>query len=225
MVAFLQRLPQLDAERYRELAAPVPRTELPDPLDALVPPSTVPASVTESCARCHGVDGLGRGTGAFPVLAGQTREYLLATLQAYARGERYSGIMQPASAPLDPDEVRDVTTYYSGLSRRGASTDNGAADPELLERGRRIATRGAPERLVPACLECHGERQPRNPHYPRLSGQYEEYIALQLRLFRTGTRGGTAYANIMRQVATMLSDDDIRAAARYFAVNPAHPPR
>jgi cytochrome c553 len=221
VVAFLQRLPALDANGYRELAAPVPISDLPDPLDALVPPSRTPAAVRESCARCHGFDGLGRSTGAFPVLAGQKFEYLLASLQAYARGRRYSGIMQPASAPLDPGEMQSVAAYYSGLGRNKAKAVVASADPDLLERGRIIASRGVPDRLVPPCLECHGERQPRNPLYPLLWGQYEEYIALQLQLFRAGNRGGTDYSSVMRKVAATLSDDDVRAAARYFASYPS----
>lgn len=214
MVAFLQQLPSLDARTYSELAAPAEGADVPDPMDALVPPQDVPATVRESCVRCHGRDGRGRGTGAFPKLAGQQPAYLLGSLEAYARGERHSGIMQPASAPIDREEMRQIAEYYARMDPGGAEHAPAAG----LDLGRTIATQGLPDRLVPACIECHGPTdRARNPHYPRLSGQYADYLELQLTLFKSGARGGTAYAPIMRQVAAQLTDEQMRAVALYFA--------
>ncbi|HXW07479.1 MAG TPA: c-type cytochrome [Vicinamibacterales bacterium] len=222
MVAFLRRLPSLDARGYVELAAPHDAADMPDPLESLTPPRSVPDAIRESCARCHGADGLGRGTGAFPKLAGQRPAYLLASLEAYARGQRHSGIMQPAAAPLDRDEMRQIAEYYSGLDGGGSALGSlhaeTRADTGAEDLGRRIATRGLPDQLIPPCIECHGPgEQPRNPHYPRLAGQYAEYLELQLRLFKAGQRGGTSYASIMHKVASRLSEDQMQAVASYLA--------
>jgi cytochrome c553/cytochrome c5 len=218
VVAFLRVLPTLDESGYRELtglneAAPGDKLPLED-LAGESPP--VPETVTENCARCHGLDGRGQGTGAFPRLDGQRFEYLSASLHAYAGGRRHSGIMEPLAAHLGSDDIRQIAEYYSGLPS-AVHAPNAAGDPGAIERGRVLATHGDPGRLVPACRECHGPGVTRNPHYPRLSGQYADYIVQQLRLFRSHSRGGTEYLNIMMKVAGQLSDEQIGDVAQYYA--------
>ena len=74
-----------------------------------------------------------------------------------------------------------------------------------------------PARRVPSCADCHGpSAAPRNPFYPELSGQYADYLVQQLRLFQQGRRGGTAYARLMHQVVGRLSEDEMRAVARFY---------
>jgi cytochrome c553 len=213
MVAFLRRLPALSSQGYQELAGTLKPVASAEPLEDLVVDARPPSAVTESCGRCHGVDGLGRGHGAFPRLAGQRAEYLLASLDAYANGTRLSGIMEPVAAALDRGARQQIAQYYA---TRPAGTPAAAA-PDV-SRGRTIATDGIPDRLVPACSECHGPASaPRNPHYPLLAGQYQEYLVQQLSLFKAGRRGGTAYRHIMHRVAGQLTDEQIRAAAAYYA--------
>ena len=221
MVAFLQTLPKLDANGYQELAgvnmaAPDDRPQ-PEPLLGPAPP--VPDIVTTSCARCHGIDGRGRGTGAFPRLDGQRMEYLSGSLVAFGRGERNSGVMEPLVAHLGTDEIRAIAQYYSGVAADGPRPSS-SLDAGALERGRQIASKGDPGRLVPACRECHGPGVTRNPNYPRLAGQYENYIELQLQLFRSHSRGGTEYRDIMMKVAGQLTEEQIRDVAQYYASLP-----
>jgi cytochrome c553 len=52
--------------------------------------------------------------------------------------------------------------------------------------------------------------------YPRVAGQYAEYIAAQLRAFRDGTRANDPNS-MMRGVAARMSDREIRAVAEYAA--------
>ena len=225
MVAFLRALPDLDARDYRELAGTLkPATrpvEATVPLEDLVVADEPPPAVTATCARCHGIDGMGRGLGAFPRLAGQRPAYLLASLRAYARAERHSGIMQPVAAGLDATALEPIAAYYANqrspsLGASGTIAAE-AATPEIA-RGRAIATSGVPDRLVPPCVECHGPgAQPRNPLYPVLAGQYAEYLVQQLSAFKAEDRGGTEYHHIMQKVAGQLTDEQIRAVAEYYA--------
>lgn len=221
VVAFLRTMPQLDADRYNDLAGltkAAPGDKLPlEDLAGESPP--VPEVVSENCARCHGLDGRGRGAGGFPRLDGQRLEYLSGSLLAYARGSRHSGIMEPLSAHLGPDNIRDIAAYYSGLPS-SIPAPNAAADPAAVERGRLIATNGDPGRLVPACSECHGPGVTRNANYPRLSGQYADYIVGQLRLFRSHGRGGTEYLDIMMKIAGQLTEEQMHDVAQYYASLP-----
>lgn len=220
MVAFLRKLPELDPAQYNELtgaAKAAPDDKLP--LENLMGPTPpMPDAVAENCARCHGIDGLGRGTGAFPRLAGQRHEYLSASLVAYARGERHSGVMEPVAANLGADDIDAIARYYAGLPPGGPAAAE-TNDPEV-ETGRRIASEGIPERLIPACSECHGPGGERNRHYPRLSGQYADYLRLQLEIYRDKRRGGTPYHEIMHNFVGQLTDDHIRAVSKYFASLP-----
>ena len=208
MVAFLLVLPDLDAGEYRQLVHSEP-VSAPQPVG-------VPRVIRESCARCHGVDGRGRGSGAFPHLAGQRPDYLFAALQAYARGRRHSGIMEPIAADLSPEERREAALYYA--SRKEPLSP---APPQTalaaIERGKSIAHRGIPSQRIPSCADCHGPgASRRNPFYPVLAGQDAGYLVLQLELFKKEHRGGSAYAHLMRPAASRLTPQQMRDVAVYY---------
>jgi len=220
MVAFLQALPSLDANEYRRMAMGEPRPAADAPIRNLLPEEAPPA-LAASCARCHGVDEVERGLGAFPKLAGQKPDYLLASLEAYASGRRGSGMMEPIAAALTPETMRELVQYYSRLPA-GKQSSESNNHSSAIERGRAIAHYGIPGQRVPACIECHGPSLiPRNPAYPLLAGQYPEYLILQLELFKKKTRGGTAYSHLMHFVAGGLTAEQMSDVARYFAsLNP-----
>lgn len=221
MVAFLRTLPDLDAEAYRQLVhGEATPSGTMAALDGLSGSAKVPQAVTANCGRCHGVDGRGRGAGAFPKLAGQRPSYLFAALHAYARGERHSGTMEPIAAGLNLDEMRELALYYGSL--REASPGLPHPDDTLaIEPGKAIARRGIPSQRVPACVACHGPGATRrNPFYPALAGQYADYLILQLTLFNKARRGGSAYAHLMRPVATRLTPTQMRDVALYYASLP-----
>jgi cytochrome c553 len=224
MVAFLRRLPNLDAESYRRLIqGEAPPDGSVTPMGALTGQPERPRAVTASCGRCHGVDGRGRGVGAFPKLAGQRPAYLLASLQAFARGERHSGIMQPIAAGLSQEEMRELAGYYGSLQELSPSRLPQDTAP-AIERGKAIADRGIPSQRVPSCADCHGPGATRrNPVYPELAGQYADYLVLQLEIFKKNVRGGTDYAHLMRRLAAGLTPEQMRDVALYYASLPAAP--
>ncbi|MBP2301029.1 c-type cytochrome [Azospirillum picis] len=226
LTAFLLRLDRMGAEEYRRLAfGPVEGdehsrvTELNGPADETL----------RYCARCHGRDGNGRDSGAFPRLAGQSADYLYESLRAYAAGTRYSGFMQPAAAGLDDGEMRALAEHFAAQSpvqSPAAGTPGpGEGDEPLLEVGRTIAEDGDPSGGVPACSSCHGRdgngaAHARDPRYPSLDGQHAGYIEQQLRLWRDGSRGDNALSRIMGAAARRLTDDQIRALSLYYANRP-----
>lgn len=243
-VAFLRRLPRLEPAQFRRLAY---GEEAEAPAIGPTRSATQPQALA-NCARCHGRDGMGRGDGAFPPLAGQSEAYLLASLRAYARGDRHSGVMGPVAAALDEREMRVVAKHYAAAAVPGADghAEGGTADVgdsvaaandgdeeraggarrdprgDAIARGARLAREGAAARRVASCVECHGPGSaPRNALYPRLAGQPAAYIELQLSLVQHGTRGGTPYAGIMATVADRLQPSDIRDLAAYYASLPA----
>ncbi len=220
MVAFLQALPAMTEQRYRELALGV-RAEDRESASAGRPGSSKSTldRVLDDCSRCHGADGSGRGASAVPRLAGQREAYLLGTLQAYASGTRHSGIMQPVAAGLDPQMLNELAKHYAGLSMD--TLVDFVASPEVLARGKELAERGMPARGIPSCVHCHGpKRSPRNPMYPDIAGQHARYLKQQLELFSAGTRGGSEYLHVMHSAAQRLKPEQMQALADYYAALP-----
>jgi cytochrome c553 len=227
MVAFLRHLPRLDASGYRQLvhgpvanqpaavAAIAPMQEMSVP--ATGPTDALAQLAAENCARCHGLDGLGRGTGAFPNLAGQRPAYLAAALQAYTNSTRPSGLMEPVAAGLSAESLRALAGYYAQLPRLTATPARHANDAAALTRGAAIAQQGLPQQRLPACAACHGPgEQARQPHYPVLAGQPANYLVLQLELFNTRVRRGSEYAHLMHPIAARLSPAQMRDVALYY---------
>lgn len=125
MVAFLQTLPDLDANSYASL---------------------IRDNATGSCESCHGVEGQG-GIPGTPRLDIQTPGYLAAALKAFRNGSRQSGTMMAAARQLSDDEINQLAQHYGrNVDQRGTGTPAEAAE---------IAQNGIPERDIPACASCH----------------------------------------------------------------------
>jgi glucose/arabinose dehydrogenase/cytochrome c553 len=71
---------------------------------------------TFACAACHGADA--SGNESYPALRGQHAGYTIATLLAYANGERNtdaSGIMPKIARSLSEEEMRAIAAYLEGM--------------------------------------------------------------------------------------------------------------
>ena len=71
-----------------------------------------------------------------------------------------------------------------------------------------------------ACVDCHGAagNAPIDPTYPKLGGQYHDYIAQALQKYRDGDRKHP----LMASQAADLTDQQIADLAAYFGSQPAH---
>ncbi len=69
-----------------------------------------------------------------------------------------------------------------------------------------------------ACQACHGAdgNAGTDPQYPRLAGQYRDYLAHALHSYKKGERKNP----IMAGFVTTLSDQDIENVAAYFSSLP-----
>jgi cytochrome c553 len=207
VIAFLQVLPQLSKEEYRAL---VSRT-LPSDIEKSI------ASVPKlgSCLTCHDGAGLAATSDLVPKLAGQSKSYIAQSLHAYAKGARFSGIMEPVAAGLTVGDIDLLATYYGSLVRTEAKMAE-HYDQALINKGRNIFNLGIVAQAVPACTSCHG----RAPVFPALEGQSSRYTTTQLQLFRSGSRGNNASSDLMRAIALRLDARAIDAIAAYVATLP-----
>ena len=70
-----------------------------------------------------------------------------------------------------------------------------------------------------ACVDCHGAggNAPIDPTYPKLGGQYHDYIAQALQKYRDGDRKHP----LMASQAADLTDQQIADLAAYFGAQPS----
>lgn len=168
-----------------------------------------------ACASCHGETGIADGSGAFPRLTGQLPFYLYQQLRGFADGTRPNPVMSPIAKGLSNQDMQDVAAYYA--AQQGPYFPQPLVDQQALELGGRIAAIGNAPAAVPACTSCHGPSGKGSGQlFPYLAGQYQSYLAAQLRDFRSGTRRDDPMA-VMRTIAAKLQDGEITALAAYFA--------
>jgi cytochrome c553 len=176
-----------------------------------------PAQVSQVCAACHGADGNSVAP-ANPKLAGQFAEYLEKQLRDFMpqKGKkpvRESAVMNGMAANLSDTDVQVIASYYGAQSLKPAA----ATDKALAGEGEKLWRGGDAAKGVPACAGCHGPSGAGIPaHFPRLGGQFAEYVAAQLEAFRSGARANDPNG-MMRSVAGHLNDAQIRALAQYAA--------
>lgn len=169
------------------------------------------------CIACHGADG-NSPTSANPILAGQGADYLLKQLSEFKAGGdkppvRNNPIMAGMTAALSMEDMKGLALYFSRQKIKPAA----ATDEKLVATGRTLWRKGDFERGIPACAGCHGPTGAGVPaQYPRLSGQYAEYIESQLKTFRSEERSNDP-EKMMRNIADKMSDKQIKAVADYIA--------
>lgn len=72
----------------------------------------------------------------------------------------------------------------------------------------------AGRKLSETCVACHGQdgKSPVDPSYPKIAGQYSDYLAKALADYNSGARKNA----IMGGIAKPLSRSDIQNLAAYF---------
>lgn len=164
------------------------------------------------CTACHGPDG-NSVTPEWPSLAGQHAGYAVKQLRAYRSGERSSVVMQGPVATLTEQDMADISAFFAAQTLRAKG-----ANPELAGTGERIYRGGIPERGIAACIACHGPTGRGNPlaNYPRIAGQHATYVFNTLKSYASGERRSDSdVEQMMRNVAELLLEDEMRALASY----------
>ncbi len=177
-----------------------------------------------ACAGCHGADGNSYpGMGKFPKLAGLGEKYLDKQINDIKSGDRTVVEMTGMLDALSEQDIADIAAHYDAQTR----TLDGANDnAKILARGENLYRAGNLETGAPACTGCHSPAGNGNSPagYPALGGQSAEYIASQLRAFRTAAHDAEDPAgrkndtgSVMRGVTAHMSEQEIVAVANYIA--------
>ena len=108
----------------------------------------------------------------------------------------------------------DTPAEHSAADRAEGHTSSSAGlPPGRVAEGEKLAT---------ACAACHGAQgnAPLDASYPKLGGQYYDYIAHSLQMYRDGQRSGSPTADVMAAQAKNLTDQQIADLAAYFGAQP-----
>jgi cytochrome c553 len=174
-------------------------------------PADTVRRATHVCAACHGEGGRSP-TRAIPSLAGQMRQYTIGQLKDFRgqiRAETGSrAYMWGVSALLDDATIDGLADYYAAQAPAPGHPGN----PAQLRLGRRIFAEGISARGVRACASCHGGGGEGAAGFPRLAGQQADYVAAQLKVFRTWLR---PHAVLMKQETKAMTASEMRAVAVY----------
>ena len=176
---------------------------------------------SEPCAACHGVGGVSANP-AWPKLAGQGEKYLIDQMKLFREKIRINTLMNPQAENLTDQDIADLAAYYANeaINPGVMDADKEFKGEKLYIIGQRIYRGGNAETGVPACMSCHAPDGVGNApaKFPQLSGQHAVYTAAQLRAYRSGARyQPDDNLNMMKEIATYLSDTEIDAVAEYIA--------
>lgn len=181
----------------------------------------VPAEATarQVCSNCHGVDGNSTSPN-FPNLAGQVEPYLVEQLQSFRKHSRSDPAgfeyMWGLSRHLTDEQINGLASYFA--SQKPVKHPIAAGQGQALA-GKKIFDDGVPEKKIPACHTCHGDRGQGNGKFPRLADQHADYVVKQLAVFqRTDERPEGA---VMKIVAHDLTETNMRDVAAFLQAMPA----
>jgi cytochrome c553 len=106
--------------------------------------------------------------------------------------------------------IRNFKTAVLAGSALAALVSAQSAVAADLQKGR--------EKADQVCAACHGKdgNTPIDPSYPRLAGQYADYLVEALKAYQNGSRKNA----IMSAQASGLSRADIQNLAAYYASLP-----
>ena len=153
----------------------------------------------QTCAACHGANGVPTDPKTMPIIWGQQDNYLYKELHDYKSGDRNSPIMAPVVADISLADLRQLANYF-------------AAKPWPAKQA--AGSAGAPPNGIAQCQPCHQPNFEGGAPAPRLAGLSYEYLAGTMRDFADGKRTNNGD---MPGFMKALSESDRDAMARYLA--------
>ena len=168
--------------------------------------TAVPASAADdieakvqSCAVCHGQNGVPIDPKTIPIIWGQQQSYLVKQLRDYRNGERDNPIMSPIAKALAQEDLRKIAAYFAAKSWPARQAAAAAASPP---------------NGIAQCQPCHQPNFEGGPPAPRLAGLSYEYLVAAMRDFAADERTNNGD---MPKFMQALTDSERDAMARYLA--------
>ncbi|MGD2118020.1 MAG: c-type cytochrome [Chromatiales bacterium] len=136
-----------------------------------------------NCIACHGPEGWGTPSGAYPQIAGQLKNVIIKQLADIRAGNRDNPIMRAFTSRRllsDAQDIADVAGYIAAMPMTPYN-----------DKGPHLVDNSFGEKLYQDnCTECHGERGEGDipDAIPSLYGQHYSYLLRQFEWIRSGQR-------------------------------------
>jgi cytochrome c553 len=172
-----------------------------------------------TCAACHGTDG-NSAIAMNPKIAGQHTNYLVKQLQEFKLASQTGGkegrnnaVMNGMAAVLSEQDILDLSAYFSSQE-----ATEGETSEDAVVQGNKLYIGGDLQRGITACIACHGPKGNGTSlsGFPDISGQHADYIATQLKAFRSGERANSLNG-MMADIAKRMTDEDIQVISSYVS--------
>ncbi|KAF1709736.1 cytochrome C biogenesis protein CcsA [Pseudoxanthomonas kalamensis DSM 18571] len=123
----------------------------------------------------------------------------------------FAALAVAACSKVENPEVSAADPGHAS-GEHGSSSSAGLPDGRIAQGEQLASAKGAA--TGQSCVDCHGAEgnAPIDDTYPKLGGQYGDYIAHALQQYRAGERVHV----LMSPQAAALSDQDISDLAAYF---------
>jgi cytochrome c553 len=165
------------------------------------------------CIGCHGIKGYQASfpeVYRVPMISGQNAKYIVASLNAYKKGERKHPTMRGIADSLSEQDMADLGAYYEQHAKVEPVTKTpkvpDAKVAALLQKG--------------ACISCHGDNfnKPIDPSYPKLAGQHKDFLFVALKSYKTENLSTWGRSNgVMGGIAKQFSNAELKAMSAYIA--------
>lgn len=165
------------------------------------------------CIGCHGIVGYQASfpeVHKVPKISGQGAKYIASALNAYKKGDRKHPTMRGIAASLTDQDIADLSAFYaaSGVTEGAAALP---AAPAATGKAAELVAKGN-------CTSCHGPSfsAPIDPTYPRIAGQYDDYLFVALKSYKNEGSAQVGRSNaIMGGVAKQFSNAELKELAAY----------
>ena len=160
-----------------------------------------PEELSSTCLGCHGVVSYNNiyPTYKVPKLGNQHKDYIISALKAYRSGERSHATMKAHAANLSDSDINKIAEYFSSF--KSSKNTIASEDLQMIDEAN-------------SCVGCHGvDGNSIVPTFPRIAGQYEDYLYQALKSYKNGERNNA----IMTGIASTLNDDQMKKLSKYFA--------
>jgi cytochrome c553 len=171
------------------------------------------------CIGCHGIPGYQSSfpeVHRVPMISGQNAAYIVASLQAYKKGERRHPTMRGIAGSLTDEDMADLGAFYESHGQSVLKAVSASTPPAPTPEVGALLAKGA-------CASCHGADYTKaiNPAYPKIAGQHADYLYVALRSYATPDNPHVGRANaIMGAQVKPFSRRELKAMADYLGSLP-----
>ena len=167
------------------------------------------------CIGCHGIKGYQASfpeVYKVPMISGQNAGYIVSSLTAYQKGERKHPTMRSIAASLTAKDMADIAAYYESHGKDD-SVNLPEKAPEASPSTAALLAKGA-------CASCHGANlnKPMVPGYPKIAGQYKDYLYVALKSYKQDGQATWGRSNgVMGGIAKQFTLAELKQLSAYVS--------